>query len=71
MPLDANRLRPNPVDLFGDVPVTLPEIEAWRASLARLAGLSDFRAKWYLKNWDVAGKIRAAKLAGFSDAVKR
>lgn len=49
-------LRPMPVDLFSEVPVTLDDIEAWDATPRRRT--------WYAKCWDVVGKVRRAKLAG-------
>ena len=60
--------RPHLLDLFGEVPVTWPEIWAW---LEAVPGISrdSWRAGYYLKFWDVPAKIRAAKLAGCFDEI--
>lgn len=59
-------LRPRVKDLFGDVPVTWPEVHAWLAAVPRIPPDSP-RAAWYLQAYDVVGKIKAAKLAGRLD----
>lgn len=50
-------------DLFGQVVVTWPEIVDW---CARVACITPDSPRWlaYVQAWDVAGKVRAAKLAG-------
>lgn len=55
-------------DLFGQVPVTLPEIDAWLQAVPRIDPTSP-RAANYVKWYAVADKIRAAKLAGMLDAI--
>lgn len=65
-PLDANLLRPQPLDLFGEVIITQREVMLWmwkvpfwmtrNASAARIAD--------YIRGWDVPGKIRRAKTTG-------
>lgn len=52
---------PNIYDLFGDIPVTENEIVTWCESVAHLSPTSP-RFKTYVKNWDVAYKIRQVKL---------
>lgn len=53
-----------PYDLFGEVPVTEDEIFAWVAAVAP-RWLSPERAYHrYVRDWNVAAKVRAAKLAG-------
>lgn len=59
-----------PFDLFGEIPVTWPELEAWCAAVAEIAASSP-RFAWYVKNWNVAEKVRAAKLAGTFEAITR
>jgi hypothetical protein len=51
------------LDLFGQVAVTWPEVVDW---VARVAGITPDSPRWlaYVQAWDVAGKVRAAKLAG-------
>lgn len=50
-------------DLFGEVRVTLHDIDAWMSAVPRIDPGSP-RAAWYARAYDVANKIRAAKLAG-------
>lgn len=52
---------PSIYDLFGDIPVTQNEIIAWCESVVHLSPTSP-RFNYYVKNWDVAYKIRQAKL---------
>lgn len=53
-----------PFDLFGEVPVTDDELLAWVAAVAP-RWLSPERAfRHYCATWDVAGKIRRAKVDG-------
>lgn len=54
-------------DLFGDVVVTRDDIELWLTVVARLDPDSP-RAEYYVRAWDVVGKIKRAKLAGTFDA---
>jgi len=60
-------MQPYPLDLFGDVPVMTPDIDAWLIAVRGIAPGSP-RAAAYLRNWDVAGKVRRAKLDGPFDA---
>lgn len=55
------------LDLFGEVPITFDDLRAWVAAMTRLDPDSS-RAEWYIKNWNVADKVRAAKLAGTFEA---
>ena len=55
-------------DLFGDVIVTRDEVEQWVDVVARVPRSSP-RREYYIMNWDVAGKIKAAKLAGKFEAI--
>lgn len=50
-------------DLFGEVPVTTLDIRLWLVCIPRMDPDSP-RAAWYVKGYNVAGKIRAAKVAG-------
>ncbi|MDP2822264.1 MAG: hypothetical protein Q8O52_06250 [Sulfuritalea sp.] len=65
-PLDANLLRPAPVDLFGEVPITRREVMLWmwKVPAWMTCGARPYRIESYIRNWDVAGKIRRAKLYG-------
>lgn len=61
--------RQNPaLDLFGEVPITLDDLRAWVAAVAGIPADS-WRWAWYVDNWNVADKVRAAKLAGTFDAM--
>ena len=50
-----------PFDLFGEIPVTYDELVLWCEVIAKVRPDS-WRFDWYVKNWDVPSKIRAAKL---------
>lgn len=56
------------LDLFGEVPVTWPEVWAWLEAVPGIPRDS-WRARYYLEHWNVPGKIRAAKLAGTLDTI--
>lgn len=62
---DARRLYATP-DLFGEIPVTWPEVYAWCEVVARfdLATASPRRVARYIADWNVIGKVRAAKERG-------
>jgi hypothetical protein len=51
------------IDLFGEIAVSEAEIGLWLAVVAHLAPES-WRAAWYVRAYNVAEKIRAAKQAG-------
>lgn len=50
-------------DLFGDVPVSVREVEVWMYKVPRLPHYHRWRAK-YPQEYNVPDKIRVAKLAG-------
>ena len=60
----SNDLRPRPRDLFGQVPVTLPEVWHWVKQVAPHLAHADWRIEAYARGYDVAGKIARAKLDG-------
>ena len=51
------------LDLFGEVPVSIRDVELWLDRIVNFRG-SSFRVAYYVLNWNVVEKIRAAKLAG-------
>ena len=53
---------PDPYDLFGEIPVTWPEIRRWMRRHTRFDPDS-FRGRTYARQWNVADKIRAEKAA--------
>jgi hypothetical protein len=58
----ARRTRKHPAaDLFGEIPVTWPEVWAW---VEKATGLKpdSWRARYYVTNWNVVDKIRQAKM---------
>lgn len=64
-------MRPATRDLFGEIPVTWPEVRAW---LLAVPGIDpdSYRAEAYIKGYDVPGKVAAAKLRGdFEQLVAR
>lgn len=62
------RPRGAPYDLFGEIPVTWPEVWAWLEAVPRITRDS-WRAPYYLSFWNVPAKIRAAKRAGTFEAI--
>lgn len=59
------RKKPCPyVDLFGEIPVTWPEVEAWVLATVGLSPQSP-RFRYYVTWWNVPEKIRAAKREGY------
>jgi hypothetical protein len=62
-----HELRPSTVDLFGDVPVTHDDINAWLRQVPRIEPGSR-RAAHYVQGYDVIGKIKRAKLEGTFEA---
>lgn len=61
-------MTPSPIDLFGEVPVTVPDLYLWCEVV--VPHISAARLNYYIKHWDVAGKIRMSKLAGEFDALE-
>ena len=58
------------LDLFGEVPVTWPEIWDWIEAVPRISRHS-WRAQYYVKHWNVAEKVRAAKINGtYHDTIR-
>jgi hypothetical protein len=56
-------VKDSPLDLFGQVPVTVPEVHAWLRAVARMEP-DNPRAAWYVRAYDVPAKVAAAKLRG-------
>jgi hypothetical protein len=61
-------VKAEPFDLFGEVPVTWPEVFAWLKAVPRIDPESA-RADWYIRQWNVPDKIRRAKVEGWFDSV--
>lgn len=57
-----------PFDLFGEIPVTWPEVLAWCECVAGIPADS-WRLEYYVRGWNVIEKIRAAKAAGTLEAI--
>lgn len=58
-------------DLFGEVPVSTSDVDDWLRAVPRIDPESP-RAAWYVVQWRVVEKIKAAKLRGdFDDIVRR
>lgn len=55
-------------DLFGEVPVTEDDLEAWVAALSPVH-LTERLFDNYVRRYNVADKIRAAKLRGEFEAL--
>ncbi|MFX1803532.1 hypothetical protein PWR66_07750 [Paraburkholderia sp. A1RO-5] len=52
------------LDLFGDVIVTQDELYAWVAAVAPAFACNERSIQRYISGWNVADKVRRAKLAG-------
>lgn len=63
----SHLLRQPALDLFGEVAITTDDIFAWVAAVSPIH-CSDRSYDLYVKRWDVAGKVRHAKLAGTFEA---
>lgn len=55
-------------DLFGEVPVTEDDLEAWVAAMSPVH-LTERLFSHYVRRYNVADKIRAAKLRGEFEAL--
>lgn len=63
----AYRTDINPAfDLFGEIPVTIPETHAWVAIVAP-RWFRTRRMQFYIDNWAVVDKVRAWKQRGLWD----
>lgn len=56
------------LDLFGEVAVTQTDLEEWVSALAPGFAGNPHRMAHYIACWNVADKVRRAKLAGTFDA---
>lgn len=63
-------MTPSLYDLFGEIPVSQEEIEIWIDVVPGWPRTSHRRA-YYARNWNVAEKIRQAKMTGFWEDVQR
>lgn len=57
-------MREQITDLFGEIPVTVPEVRAWLEAVPQIDPDGP-RAAEYVRLWNVPDKIRAAKAAGW------
>lgn len=55
-------------DLFGEIPVLLSDLEAWVAAVAPRY-LNQRGYANYVRSYDVASKVRAAKASGLFDEI--
>lgn len=51
-------------DLFNDIAVTLDDVELWLDKVPKIPRTSPRQREYYLKNWDVVEKIKAAMRNG-------
>lgn len=51
------------LDLFGEIPVTWPEVFTWCKAVAGIE-LDSWRLPYYIEYWNVPGKVAAAKKDG-------
>lgn len=64
----SHLLRQPPVDLFGEVPVTENDLYDWVAAVSPVH-LSERGFDHYVRRYDVAAKIRVAKLRGSFESI--
>ena len=57
-----------PYDLFGEIPVTWDDVDAWCLAVAGLEPGS-WRRPYYIQYWNVPEKIRQAKIAGTFETI--
>lgn len=57
------------LDLFGDVCVTRDDLHLWVSAVAPGFAVSAARCAYYIDRWNVADKVRRAKLDGTFDAI--
>lgn len=55
-------------DMFGDIVITYDDITAWVYAIAPAYASNQRSFDRYVRAWDVASKVRAAKLAGTFEA---
>ncbi len=48
-------------DLFGETSVTISEVDLWMQKVPKMDRSSP-RFDWYIKNWDVVGKVKSVKV---------
>ncbi|HCA27963.1 MAG TPA: hypothetical protein DEP05_10080 [Betaproteobacteria bacterium] len=64
------RKKINPaLDLFGEVIITRDDIETWIDIIPKIPASSTMRRNWYKRCWDVADKVRQAKINGTWDDI--
>lgn len=56
------------LDLFGDVIVTLDDLHLWVSAVAPGFASSAIRLDYYIRHWNVADKVRRAKLGGYFES---
>lgn len=61
---EARKKQPNPaLDLFGEVPVLVSDLHAW-VFWAAPRWYGTRRMDYYIREWNIADKVRSAKLRG-------
>ncbi len=61
-------MTPSITDLFGEVPITHDDVDAWLRAVPRIEPTSH-RANQYIKSYSVVEKIAQAKLRGLFDSI--
>lgn len=60
-------MKPSPYNLFGEVPITENDLLLWCEVVA--PRITARNLNYYIKYWNVAGKIRASKIDGLFDTL--
>lgn len=57
------------IDLFGDIIVTLEDVNIWLDEIPKMRGLSQARRNYYAEFSNIANKIKLSKLDGSFDKI--
>jgi len=60
-------IKPYARDLFGEIPVLESELTDWVERVAPHIFYSRWRTEYYIRDWNVAEKIKAVKLKEFGE----
>lgn len=64
-------MQPSITDLFGELVITLADIDRWILNVPHHIEPHSRHAAWYVTSWAVPDKIRRAKLDGSFDRLPR
>lgn len=56
-------MKPQPFDLFGEIPVTQDDVQQWCDVMLHTSPMP-WRRDYYIRAWNVPEKVRQAKVSG-------